>query len=31
MIVSEAASIAVGYLIDEFGDAAISWLVGLFD
>lgn len=31
MIVSEAAGIAVGYLIDEFGDAAISWLVDLFD
>lgn len=31
MIVGAAAGIAVGYLIDEFGDAAISWLVGLFN
>ena len=31
MIVGAAAGIAVGYLIDEFGDAVISWLVGLFD
>ncbi len=31
MIIGATAGIAVAYVIDEFGDAIIDWVVGLFD
>ena len=31
LVIGAIAGTAVGWLIDEFGDAIIDWVVGLFD